>query len=51
MQFGTGSTTELTQKREGQSTQNDNIRPYIIGSERSGGDHCTWDPIETGMFD
>ncbi len=29
MQFGTGSTTELTQKREGQSTKMPYVRPYI----------------------
>ncbi len=34
MQFGTGSTTELTQKRKGQSTKMPYVRPYIIG-ERS----------------
>ncbi len=29
MQFGTGLTTELTQKREGQSTKMPYVRPYI----------------------
>ncbi len=29
MKFGTGSTTELTQKREGQSTKMPYVRPYI----------------------
>ncbi len=29
MQFGTGSTTELTKKREGQSTEMPYVRPYI----------------------
>ncbi len=32
MQFGTGSTTELTQKREGQSTKMPYVRPYICDS-------------------
>ncbi len=31
MKFGTGSTTKLTQKREGQSTKMPSVRPYIIG--------------------
>ena len=30
MKFGTGSTTELTQKREGQSTKMPYVRPNII---------------------
>ncbi len=29
MKFGTGSTTELTQKPEGQSTKMPYVRPYI----------------------
>ncbi len=29
MQFGTGSTAELTQKRDGQSTKMPCVRPYI----------------------
>ncbi len=29
MKFGTGSTTELIQKREGQSTKMPYVRPYI----------------------
>ncbi len=29
MKFGTGSTTELTQKREGQSTKMPYVLPYI----------------------
>ncbi len=30
MKFGTGSTTELTQEREGQSTKMPYVRPYIL---------------------
>ncbi len=32
MKFGTGSTTELTQKREGQSTKMPYVRPNIYTS-------------------
>ncbi len=35
MQFGTGSTTELTQKREGQSTKMPYVRPYIYTNKHS----------------
>ncbi len=37
MQFGTGSTTELTQKREGQSTKMPYVRPYIYTNKETSG--------------
>ncbi len=38
MKFGTGSTTELTQKREGQSTKMPYVRPniYVTGFGKIG---------------
>ncbi len=35
MQFGTGSTTELTAKREGQSTKMPYVRPYIYTNKQT----------------
>ncbi len=37
MQFGTGSTIELTQKREGQSTKMPYVRPYIYTNKLTSG--------------
>ncbi len=36
MKFGTGSTTELTQNPEGQSTKIPYVRPYIYINKTSG---------------
>ncbi len=35
MKFGTGSTTELTQKRKGQSTKMPYVRPYIYTNKQT----------------